>query len=318
MHQPIAFEPILMERVWGGRELEKRFFKKLPGTGPYGESWELVDREEAQSVAVGGEWDAHTLHDLWANHREGIFGEPYGSHSAERFPMLIKLLDAREKLSLQVHPPVEKAWEMDGEPKTEMWFFLDCDPGAKIYAGVRKGVDREAFRRMIEEGRAEEGTIELPVSKGQSIFIPSGRMHAIGGGNLIAEIQQNSDTTYRVFDWNRVGLDGNPRQLHIEESLASIDFNDHGPEPHPGHHGQLAHCPYFEVHKIRGANAIPASIEERFTILGGISGTLRVGGRELQPGGFLLIPAGFSGHVEQHGDHCEVLQINLPLEGAAE
>lgn len=314
----IKFEPLLMERVWGGRELAGRFGKNLPAGVPVGESWEIVDREEAQSVVVGGEWAGHTLHDLWSQHREGVFGEPYGGHPAERFPLLIKLLDAREKLSLQVHPPEHLAPALEGEPKTEMWFFLDCDPDACIYAGVKPGVGKEEFRAMLENGVAEEGVLLHPVRRGESIFIPSGRLHAIGGGNLIAEIQQNSDTTYRVFDWNRVGLDGKPRELHIEASLASIDFEDHAPEIRPAGSGVLAGCPYFSVELLKPFVALPASLKERFVILGGVEGVARLAandgraGVELLPGEFVLISPGDPSDIEITGD-AAVLCIQLPV-----
>jgi mannose-6-phosphate isomerase len=313
MNQPLCFEPLAMERVWGGRELEKLFGKVLPPGGPVGESWEVVDREEAQSVVVGGEWAGHTLHDLWTNHREGIFGEVYGGHPAERFPLLIKLLDARETLSVQVHPPVEKAAELGGEPKTEMWYFLEAGEEACIYAGVSEGVEREAFARLLEEGRVEEALPRLPVRKGESIFIPSGRLHAIGADTVIAEIQQNSDTTYRVYDWNRLGLDGKPRELHVEQSLRSIDFSDHAPALQPVGTQVVADCPYFRVAKGEAARSLPRALAKQFVIWGILEGRLRCGEREAGPGTFWLLPVGMTEPVEVLAGTGEVLEITLPV-----
>src|SRR5450755_101752 len=146
------------------------------------------------------------------------------------FPLLSKNPDAREKLSLQVHPPANKAAALGGEPKTEMWHIAEAAPGAELYAGLKRGVTRAAFEKKIQTGGVAECFHRLPVRVGDTMFLPSGRVHAIGDGLVIFEIQQNSDTTYRVFDWNRVDLDGKPRELHIAQSLASIDFNDFEPK----------------------------------------------------------------------------------------
>jgi mannose-6-phosphate isomerase len=146
-----------------------------------------------------------------------------------RFPLLVKILDAQEKLSLQVHPPAQIAASLGGEPKTEMWYIADATPEADLFAGLKRGTTREEFERKIKDGTVADCFQRLPVQQGDVMFLPSGRVHAIGAGNVIFEIQQNSDTTYRVFDWNRVGLDGKPREMHVPQSLASIDFNDFEP-----------------------------------------------------------------------------------------
>jgi len=147
-----------------------------------------------------------------------------------RFPLLCKILDARDELSLQVHPPARIAAELKGEPKTEMWYIADAAPGASLYVGLKNGVTRSTFEQKIADGSVADCFHRIPVKAGDTMFLPSGRVHAIGDGLVIFEIQQNSDTTYRVFDWNRVGLDGKPRDLHVAESLASIDFNDFEPK----------------------------------------------------------------------------------------
>lgn len=309
----IQFAPLPMERVWGGRELASLFGKKLPDGVPVGESWEIVDRPEAQSVACCGEWGGKSLNDLWKNHRQEVFGTAYANHPSERFPVLVKLLDARETLSVQVHPPAHRAEALRGEPKTEMWYFLRADEGACIYAGVQNGVDRAEFERLLEKGGVEDALIRLPVKQGESIFIPSGRLHAIGAGTVIAEIQQNSDTTYRVFDWNRLGLDGKPRDLHVKESLESIDFEDHAPSLQPAEQPLLADCPYFRVEKKTLSGKSSLSLGEKFLLWCVASGKLAIGEKEIPPGHFLLLPAGNSFAIDCAD--CEILEITLPTQG---
>src|SRR5215210_1622800 len=210
--EPITFEPLFMERLWGGRRLEASLGKRLPPKARIGESWEIVDREEAQSVVHNGMFRGKTLHELWTEHRDTVFG---AVPDAGRFPLLIKLLDAQERLSIQVHPPAEIAPALHGEPKTEMWYFADCHGGSEIFAGLKRGVTREGFERALRDGLVAEQVHRITVKRGDAMFIPSGRLHAIGAGNLIVEVQQNSDTTYRVFDWNRIGLDGKTREIHL-------------------------------------------------------------------------------------------------------
>ena len=240
------FEPIYQERVWGGRNFESKLGRTLPEDKVIGESWEIVDRPEAMSLTVGGK----SLRQLISEDPESIMGAGW---SADRpFPILVKWLDCQEKLSLQVHPPASVADELKGEPKTENWYIAEAEPHATLMAGLNEGGTREAFEKGLKEGKLEPLVYTFSVSAGESIFIPSGRLHAIGGGNLILEIQQNSDTTYRVYDWGRVGLDGAPRQLHIEESLKSTDFDDFEPSTiHTGDSSQtLAESDVFDLKKV--------------------------------------------------------------------
>lgn len=287
---PIRFAPLYMERVWGGRELAARLGRPLPGEQPVGEAWELVDRGEAQSVVADGPLAGRTLHDLWTNHREEIFG-PRHANAGPRFPLLCKLLDARDRLSVQVHPPAAIAPRLRGEPKTEMWYFLACDPGSRIYAGLRPGTTRETFAELLHAGRVEECLHVLPTRTGDSIFIPSGRLHAIGEGNLIVEIQQNSDTTYRVFDWNRTGLDGRPRELHIEESLLSTDFADFAPGLDHTPSGVVAACAHFRVEKHHLTAAAPLAAAGDFAIVTVLAGRVTGGDAVFGRGDFCLLPA---------------------------
>lgn len=227
MLYPLAFHPIFKERVWGGRALERLYQKPLPPGLVIGESWEISDRPGDVSVIANGPLAGRDLHWLMGHHAAELLGR--AAPESGRFPLLVKILDAQDKLSLQVHPPAAQAAELGGEPKTEMWYVAKAAPGAVLYAGLRNGVTRAEFEARIKSGAVLECFHRVEVRSGDAILLPSGRVHALGAGLVIFEIQQNSDTTYRVFDWNRRGLDGNLRELHIPQSLASIDFNDFEP-----------------------------------------------------------------------------------------
>jgi mannose-6-phosphate isomerase len=227
MLYPLTFHPIFKERVWGGRNLERLYCKALPPGVPIGESWEICDRPGDVSIVANGPLAGKDLRWLMENHASDLLGS--AKSESGRFPLLIKILDAQEVLSLQVHPPAEKAAALGGEPKTEMWYIAEAAPGAELYVGLRRGATQAEFERRLRDGTVADCIHRFKVRQDDAIFLPSGRVHALGAGLVIFEIQQNSDTTYRVFDWNRVGLDGKPRDLHIPQSLASIDFNDFEP-----------------------------------------------------------------------------------------
>lgn len=297
-----------MTRVWGGRTLETTYRRPLPDHQPYGESWEISDREDEQSVVISGPYEGKTLHDLWQDHREEIFGEDL---SGDRFPLLVKILDARQDLSIQVHPPDHVAPALGGDPKTEMWYVADCDPDATLYVGLKRGASRDSFHQSLQDGTVADQVHAIKPSPGESIFIPSGRLHAIGAGFLIYEIQQNSDTTYRVFDWNRMGLDGKPRDLHIEESLASIDFEDFEPEMDSPKGNTLARCDHFVVDRLDLEDG--DSLEnpnDRFSIIAVVSGQVIDGTREYGKGDFFILPRD-SEPMAAKGQ-ATVLQTRLP------
>ena len=228
MLYPLLFKPIFKERVWGGRELERLYNKHIPAAVPIGEAWEISDRPGDESTVHNGALAGKNLRWLMQQHGMEILGSARPATEG-RFPLLCKILDARDRLSLQVHPPASMAAELKGEPKTEMWFIADAARGAELFVGLKRGVTRAEFEKKVRTGEVAECFHRVPVRTGDAMFLPSGRVHAIGAGLVIFEIQQNSDTTYRVFDWNRVGLDGKPRELHVAQSLASIDFNDFEP-----------------------------------------------------------------------------------------
>ena len=310
--EPITFTPLYMQRVWGGRKLETVYGRTLPDAqSPFGESWEIVDRETEQSVVDHGPLGGLTLHDLWSARREEIFGAGY-QHQG-RFPILVKVLDCRQDLSLQVHPPVHLADVLGGEAKTEMWYIADCEPGAKLHVGLKNGVTRDDFEHAIADGTVADLVHVLTPHAGESIFIPSGRLHAIGAGFLIHEIQQNSDTTFRVFDWNRLGLDGQARELHVGESLASIDFSDFEPTMDPPLGDNLASCADFKTDrkKLAAGQAIGNPREDRFSILSVVDGLLETqAGQRFEKGQSLLIPRGAV--PLKAVEDSTVLQITLP------
>ena len=310
--EPITFNPLYMERVWGGRALERVYQRTLPDPAkPFGESWEIVDRAQEQSLVDQGPWSGSSLHELWTDHREQIFGS--GFLDRPRFPILIKVLDARDDLSIQVHPPAHLAASLGGEPKSEMWFIADCDPGAKLYVGLKNGVTRTAFEQAILDGTVADCVHAITPAPGDSIFIASGRLHAIGSGFLIHEIQQNSDTTYRVFDWNRLGLDGKPRELHVAESLASIDFTDFEPTVDTPAGETLASCEYFQTDckSLAPGETISNPRDDRFSIISLVHGQLESeGGRRFGKGSFILLPRA-AAPLKALGIST-VLQITLP------
>jgi len=285
---PLRFTPLYQTRIWGGRRLETLLGRTLPESAlPCGESWEISDRVQEQSVTGQG----ISLHELWTHHRAQVFGEAYLNHPAERFPLLMKILDACDDLSIQVHPPASVAAELGGEPKTEMWLVAHAEPGARIYVGLRAGVTRAIFEKAIASGTVAECVHVIEPRAGDCLFIPSGRIHAIGAGLLIYEIQQNSDTTYRVFDWNRTGLDGTPRALHVAESLQSIDFTDFAPALQlPKADGTLVECLHFQVRLGRSGQGKLGVKGEHLT-LAVVHGALSVGSIDFRAGDFAIIPA---------------------------
>ena len=303
MLYPLTFHPIFKDRVWGGREMERLYKKKLPAGKPIGESWEISDRPGDANVIANGPLAGKNLRWLMENHRVELLGNVKPA-TGNRFPWLGKILDAREKLSLQVHPPAGKAAELGGEPKTEMWFIADAAPGAELFVGLKRGVTRAEFEKKVETGAVAECFHRVPVRAGDAMFLPSGRVHAIGAGLVIFEIQQNSDTTYRVFDWNRVGLDGKPRELHVAQSLASIDFNDFEPalvQSKPtGNEVKvrpLVNDLLFNVEALEMKSGAGMNLKSRkLQIVAAVSGQLEIqsgsASVKLSAGQFCLVPAG--------------------------
>ena len=313
-YYPITFEPIFQQRIWGGRRLAELFGKALPDDVPIGESWELADLPNGRSVAANGPLAGQTLTAILQQHGHAVTGKP---NFTGPFPLLIKLLDAEEVLSVQVHPDAEACRTMGkGEPKTECWYIVDARPGAVIYKGLKPGTTRDAFVEAIHDGTCAELLNRVPVEVGQCHFLPSGMCHAIGAGLVIAEIQQPSDTTYRVFDWNRIDkATGRPRQLHIDEALHSIRFDDDPPLA-PTTVGRLVDAADFKVdkgHQTPGCEALLKAGTMRVLLILTGSGTIVSETAEtvdFSAGQTLLIPAAYEGVLQFKRD-CEYLTVTL-------
>lgn len=301
MLHPLLLEPIYRDYIWGGTRIAERFSRVLP-SGRYAEAWEVVDRPEGQSVVVSGPLKGESLHALLLKYGESLLGK---GRTAEQFPLLVKLIDAHETLSVQVHPNNENAHRTGGEPKTEMWYVLEADPGAFVYAGIGSDATPDLLRTALAENRAEELLVKIPVQAHDAVFMPGGRVHAIGAGCLLLECQQNSNTTYRLHDWGRVDADGRARELHIEPALQVINWNEPTPEllrPHSveqqngSERWEIARCPFFRMERLNLSTnykltAYPASFRVLFVAEGNIEVT-QAGFRAQAPHGTtLLIPA---------------------------
>ncbi len=289
----ISFVPIYQERVWGGQALKDTLGRHLPSTKSYGESWEIVDRPEAQSVIASGRLKGKTLREAISTDYHYIMG-PNGC-ADKPFPILVKWLDCKQRLSLQVHPPAAIAAKLNGEPKTENWYIINAEPDASLLVGLKKGVSQEEFEHALKNDALEPLVHRIPSKVGYSMLVPSGRIHAIDAGNLILEIQQNSDTTYRVYDWGRLGLDGKPRQLHIEQSLASINFEDFEPEGiDPKEiYQELVNCPEFKLvkHLLKPGEVLEYGADKEPRLLGVVEGALEEAqGGTLSKGDNVLLP----------------------------
>jgi mannose-6-phosphate isomerase len=309
---PLTFRPIFIERMWGGRRLESEFHKKLPPQRLIGESWEIVDRSEAQSVVVGGAPYGRTLHELWMQDREEIFGDV---PNTPRFPLLIKILDAHQKLSLQVHPPEKVASRLGGESKSEFWYVAAADPDAELFLGFREPITRDSFEQRLRDGSVVNNIHRFRVQSGDAVFLPAGRVHAIGAGNLLIEIQQNSDTTYRAFDWNRTDpATGTKRDLHVEQAIQCIDFGDVLPQLIQSEDDLLISDRLFEIRKWNLHEAREAARPGQFAVVGCLTGKLSCGDATLAPGEFFLVPA----HLEDRQlkpltRGTNLLRITIPM-----
>lgn len=311
----LTFDPIYQARIWGGDALARHFQRALPADQKIGESWELVDRPEACSVIASGSERWKNLHELWQERRTEFFGRR--APQTERFPILIKLLDCAETLSVQVHPPEKLAKELNGEPKTEMWYFLQTAPGAMIYAGLKAGVGRRELEAAIGTPRLAELLHTLPTAPSEAMFLPSGRVHAIGAGNLILEIQQNSDTTYRVDDWGRVDAKtGLPRELHIQPALASINYEDHAPILTQSQGDKVVECVYFCVRRnflypgeFRSFHPAGETFQYQFVA----QGTVQQGEKTYAAGSAWLVTANEASYDLVPGENgAEVVTVEFP------
>ncbi|OXU15889.1 type I phosphomannose isomerase catalytic subunit [Sedimentisphaera salicampi] len=301
MIYPIKFEPILVEKVWGGNSICRKFLNNPSDNRKIGESWLLSDIPGARSRIVNGELKGLSINEIVEKYPSELFG---GKFALGSFPLMIKIIDAGDRLSLQVHPDQKTCEETGkGNPKTECWYILDAEPDSFIYKGLKEGVTPDQLRQGIETSDCERLLQKVHVKPGECHFIPSGTFHAIGSGILIAEIQQPSDTTYRVYDWGRMGQDGSPRQLHIKEALDCIK-NMPDPANEPTTEGRLVDADEFNVDKKslaageglkwdKGDLAAVFAAEGEGSIKGNFQGEVKYG-----PGECIILPYCFEGEIK--------------------
>jgi len=300
LHTPLRFEPILREYLWGGRRLETELHKRLGQGERYAESWEIVDHGKDQSIVADGRLAGATLHELVTQYGPALFGL---HHPQKQFPLLFKFLDAQQVLSVQVHPNDAQAARLNPPDlgKTEAWVVLAADPGSKIFAGLKPGVDRAHLEEAVKRGTCDQCLHEFKPASGDCILIEAGTIHALNAGLLIAEIQQASDTTFRLFDWNRADREGKTRPLHIQDALATIDFT-RGPVlpqiPEPTERPfveRLVVCDQFVLDRWRINQPAALQSDNRFHILSLIEGEVKLDAadehRHLRRGDTFLIPA---------------------------
>lgn len=253
--KPLILNPPIKDYIWGGTKLREQFGKKSD-LERLAESWELSCHKDGMSIIANGEYSGRSLKDF-LNENPSALGTKCSKF--DDFPILIKLIDARDNLSVQVHPDNEYAMRIEGEyGKTEMWYIVDCEENASLIYGFKEQISKDDFQKAIEENTLLDKVNSVPVKKGDVFFIEAGTLHAIGKGILIAEIQQNSNTTYRVYDFGRVGKDGKPRELHIQKAIdvsnlspIESDFKPCGPEEKNGDCDtvRLATCEYFTTYE---------------------------------------------------------------------
>lgn len=291
----LPLEPHLRRTVWGGRRLGERFGKDLPPDGPVGESFEVSALPGAESVVRSGPLAGRGLADLAEEFGEALVGAPVRDRFGGQFPLLIKLVDAADDLSIQVHPDDGYARRegLGAFGKTEAWYVLDSG-GARIVLGLHEGVDRRGLERALAENRAEEAVRYRPVEDADVVLLPAGTVHALCGGVMVYEVQQASDLTFRLHDYGRPGLDGRPRELHLERALEVIDFEAAAPEPRPapspGPEGEvLVEADSFRLTLFGGGPRFLGS--EVFCAVTVVAGAARLGDVSLAAGDSALIPA---------------------------
>lgn len=325
---PVICAPIFKPKLWGGREMARVLNKSLPGDEPIGESWELADLEEDPSVIARGPhagWTLGRLTKEWGTDLTGRAPLVNG-----RFPLLIKFLDAREVLSVQVHPDAAMAQLLGGHVriKHEAWYVVAAEPHGCIYRGVKPGVDAAAFREAIAAGTVESLLNRIEVRKGHCYYLPSGTVHALGAGVLVAEVQTPSDVTYRVYDWDRVDpKSGRPRELHVEEAMQCISFT---PGPATGERVQhtasvwtavtsLVQCPSFVIERVRMVEGVEQVIpHQEMVIWIVLEGRGRIACRGAAPlefsvGDTVLIPAAIAEGRVQADANSMWLEVTVPI-----
>jgi len=325
---PLKFVPIYQRRIWGGTLMTDVLHRDVPAAlAPVGESWEIVDREGEDSVIANGELAGAKLSEVVRHYGRQLLGAR--AANAARFPLLVKLIDAGERLSLQVHPDESVCAQLKNgaEPKTEMWYIVAAKDNAKILAGLHGRATKQQLKEKLNDPAVEDMLQVYPSAVGDAYFITSGTLHAIGGGNLILEIQQNSDTTYRVSDWGRVDDNGKPRELHVDLGLKSINFMNRtspriaGASDQAGHNRKFSvvnNCRFFSIDDLRltGVWNDDTASSKSFHMISAINAPVKVGKPEhlveLGVGETALLPACLGAYIiEPMAKHCTVLKTTL-------
>ena len=310
MREIIFLNPVLKETVWGGKRLTEYGYE-LP-SDHIGEAWAIGAHPNGDCTVAGGAFDGMHLSELWKNHRE-----LFGGSAGERFPLLTKIIDAERDLSIQVHPDdaYAKLHENGSLGKTECWYILDAAPGAKIVIG-HNAKNRGEVHDMIEQKRWNEFIREVPVHKGDFFFIAPGTVHAIKGGTLLLETQQNSDVTYRVYDYDRPGSDGKPRALHIAESIDVITapFEESLPQKNPHktinkNFGELVSCPYFSVWTLGVQGRAEIVQDQKFMLVSVVEGAGTVDGKAVRKGSHFILPYEYGRAVFEGDMHLVISAV---------
>ncbi|MEI7850481.1 MAG: type I phosphomannose isomerase catalytic subunit [Kiritimatiellales bacterium] len=311
---PLRFRPVYKDYIWGGNRIPKLYKRNEPD-GIYAESWEISTHPDGTTAIANGPLAGKTLCDLLPEHKTALLGT---NVKGSDFPLLIKLIDARDTLSVQVHPNDANAAAVHGDPKTEMWYFLEGDGSAKIYCGLKPGIGKAEFLKAMENKTVADILQSIPAKKGEVVFVPGGRVHSIGAGCLILEIQQNSNTTHRLYDWDRVDASGKGRELHIDKALKVIDWKNNS-DPRCKFNGtEIQSCEYFRLErfKLNAERMFPmvgTSFHALFVAEG--SGTIIwAGGEEkMAPGQSWLVPAALGGYTVRPEDAAlTLLCITVP------
>ena len=321
---PLKFTPILKEKIWGGEKLEKILHKNIPGKDNWGESWDISTYPGNISVVCNGFLEGNSLEELIEVYMGDLVGEKIYTEFGLMFPLLIKYIDANDILSIQVHPDDETAKERHGSfGKTEMWYIMDAEPGSELIMGFNRDLNRETYQEAVKQGKIEEILNKEKVQKGDVYFIPAGRIHTAGAGLLLAEIQQTSDITYRIYDWNRTFADGNPRELHNDLALDVLDFKHYDEyktvyKNHPNETSEIITCKYFKTNTLLFNEIIEKNyalldsfviymcVEGNFTILTDTEKT------PVQKGESVLIPADIKNVRLVPDQTCKLLEVYIP------
>ncbi len=321
--EPLLFKPVLKQIRWGGRKLGSVLNKPIGDASDYAESWEITDQPSGQSIVASGQFEGLTLSELIRDHAHELLGR---HDYLTQFPLLIKFLDANDWLSLQVHPNDQQAvnYSPNERGKTEAWVILHAEPDSQLCAGLKAGVTPESFERHLQQGTIKETLHMIPARAGDCVFVPAQTVHALGPGILLAEVQQQSNLTFRLYDWGRMGSDGKPRQIHVNESLSCIDFERGPVNPvtsvelsYGDHHfEELVRCGYFVIRRHKAVDDFSLKLDDRFRILMLLDGVTELvtyaGTLRMKKGDTVLLPAAISEASLQPKGPITLLEILHP------